>query len=216
MNKIIKNVLIFSAGLLVGSAGGYVYARKKYEVDTECADYEIGEDTHIEEGDIASEPYTIQIRDDISPIIQPTDLTKEDVEKINELKGSSPIDYANKFVKKDIPTKSVIDDMKEEIKKYSNPDIYVIEPEEYGENEEYGMESLILTADGCVVNEKLELIYDPAELLGDCLEEMGKYEDDAIHVRNDIRMCDYEVLRDIKTYDEINELYSDEELTGNE
>ena len=40
------------------------------------------------------------------------------------------------------------------------------------------------------------------EIVGDALEHIGEYEDDCVHVRSDAKRCDYEILEDLRTFDE--------------
>lgn len=81
---------------------------------------------------------------------------------------------------------------------------YVIAPKDFGENEEYTKISLLYTADGVVVDEDYQALEHPNSCIGlDSLEHFGEYEEDSVHVRNDRLKCDYEILIDPRTYDEI-------------
>lgn len=81
---------------------------------------------------------------------------------------------------------------------------YVISPEEFGELEEYEQISLTFFADGVLTDDDYEVIENPDEIVGEeSLTHFGEYEDDSVFVRNDKMKCDYEILLDNRTYDEV-------------
>lgn len=82
---------------------------------------------------------------------------------------------------------------------------YVIPPEEFGEND-YAVKSLVLYADGVLVNEYGAVITDVDNLVGkDSLNHFGEYEDDSVFVRNDGLKTDFEILLDNRNYKDISE-----------
>ena len=88
----------------------------------------------------------------------------------------------------------------EPIKEYIKP--YVISPEDFGE---YGNTTVSLTyySDFTLATEDGEIVSDPEGVIGDALERFGEYEDDAIHVRDENIECDYEILKDERTFSEV-------------
>lgn len=72
----------------------------------------------------------------------------------------------------------------------------VISPEEFGENEDYEQISVNLRADGTFVyDDSDEVVTNPDELFGEgYLDQMGKYEEDCLHIVNDERATYYEIL----------------------
>lgn len=78
---------------------------------------------------------------------------------------------------------------------------YVISPEEFGENG-YEIRSLTLYSDNTLVDNEDQTIAIPEHVLGDALEHMGEYEDDAVHVRDDMNKIDYEVIKVDQTFRE--------------
>ena len=74
----------------------------------------------------------------------------------------------------------------------------VISPEEFGENEEYEQISVSLRSDGVLVYDNSdEIVTDPESLFGEgFLEQIGKFEDDCLHLVNDERAAYYEILRE--------------------
>lgn len=78
---------------------------------------------------------------------------------------------------------------------------YVISPEEYDDNYDYEAIELTLYSDGVLVDDMNNPIEDVDDIVGlSNLDTFGRYEDDAVHVRNDERKCDYEILRDPRKY----------------
>lgn len=73
-----------------------------------------------------------------------------------------------------------------------------ITPEEFEENEdEYEQVTVYYFKDGVVADMSDTPIEDVDGLIGlDNLKRIGEWEDDVIHVRNDVLQRDYEVLRD--------------------
>lgn len=80
--------------------------------------------------------------------------------------------------------------------------IEIIEPDDYGDDEEYDQISLTLYADGILADEDDRVINDVEGLIGEgTLASIGKYEDDAIHVKNEGTKCYYEILVDERGYE---------------
>ncbi len=90
-------------------------------------------------------------------------------------------------------------------KKFGKDIPYVIAPEEFGENEDYEKISLTyFSKDGIVTDENDEVVKDAGEVLGDDFaDHFGEYEDDSIHIRNDKTGCDYEVLYDDRSSEDV-------------
>ena len=85
---------------------------------------------------------------------------------------------------------------------------YVISPEEFGEND-YEIKSLTLYSDGTLVDNEDHTVAVPEHVLGEkALDHIGEYEDDAVHVRDDMNQIDYEVIKVDKTF---KEAYYEEE-----
>lgn len=81
--------------------------------------------------------------------------------------------------------------------------IHIIEPEYFGENEAYDQVSMTLYADGILAYDDGDVIVEHEErLIGDALEHMGEFEDDAIHVVNQEKEIYYEILADERKYED--------------
>ena len=81
---------------------------------------------------------------------------------------------------------------------------YIISPDEFGENDDYETVSLTYYEDEVLADEMDELVEDVDDTVGtDSLTHFGEYEDDSVFVRNDRLKCDYEILKDNRTYFEV-------------
>lgn len=79
---------------------------------------------------------------------------------------------------------------------------YVISPDEFGELDGYTKISLTYFDDGILSDENGVIIDEPEEIVGDALNHFGEYEEDSVFVRSDPKRCDYEILRDLRSYAE--------------
>ena len=79
---------------------------------------------------------------------------------------------------------------------------YVISPDEFGEMDGYTKISLTYFDDGILSDENGVIIDEPEDIVGDALNHFGGYEEDSVFVRSDPKRCDYEILRDLRSYAE--------------
>ena len=80
---------------------------------------------------------------------------------------------------------------------------YVISPEEFGEMDGYTQISLTYFEDDDILSDENGVIIDdPEEIVGDALNHFGDYEKDSVFVRSDPKRCDYEILKDLRSYAE--------------
>lgn len=79
---------------------------------------------------------------------------------------------------------------------------YVIAPEEFAMLG-YKVESLVYYTDGVLADDSMKPVDDIDETVGEeSLARFGEYEDDAVHVRNELLRTDFEILRSEKSYSE--------------
>lgn len=85
---------------------------------------------------------------------------------------------------------------------------YLITPEEFADSH-YESKSLFYYVDKVLTDDDYNVILNPEELLGpDALENFGMYESDAIHIRDDSKGMDYEVLLDERHYKKVKASFS--------
>lgn len=90
---------------------------------------------------------------------------------------------------------------KEEIKMSEKP--YIISPEEFGNLDDYDQISLTYYSDGVLVDDEYDIVEDIDGIVGaDFSDHFGDYEDDSVFVRNDRLKCDYEILRDNRSWED--------------
>lgn len=83
---------------------------------------------------------------------------------------------------------------------------YVISPDEFGEYDDYEKISLTYFDDGYLTDDCNVLVDDVEGTVGSVsLAHIGEYEDDAVHVRNDVLKVDYEILQVLDKYEPVDE-----------
>lgn len=81
---------------------------------------------------------------------------------------------------------------------------YVITPDEFGEIDEYEKISLTYYADQILADDDNELVEDVDDVVGfESLGTFGRYEEDSVFVRNDRLQADYEILKDLRRYEDV-------------
>ena len=186
MNRKLSNVLLFTAGVAVGSLVTWRYFKSKYEV----VEDEIEEKTEETEGE-----------------------TEDEDPEVSESKMSYKKPPLKEYVKmvedNSYVPKTHMEEVKEEIAngEWDDKDVYepfIIRPEEYGELHAYETLSLNYYADGVLTDELDNPIEDVESLVpADFADHFGEYEDDVVHVRNDNLECDYEILRDLRKFTDV-------------
>ena len=186
MNRKLSNVLLFTAGVAVGSLMTWRYFKSKYEV----VEDEIEEKTEEAEGE--SEEEDPEVLESKMSYKKPP--LKEYVKMVED----------NGYV-----PKTHMEEVEEEIAngEWGDKDVYepfIIRPDEYGELHAYETLSLNYYADGVLTDELDNPIEDVESLVpADFADHFGEYEDNVVHVRNDNLECDYEILRDLRKFTDV-------------
>ena len=180
MNQKITNVIIFAAGLAIGSVVSWKILESKYKKIAQ------------EEIDSVKEVFSKKQKN-------PVEKTEETVQNIPRVDKETVIEY-EKIVNNTGYSKT-------EDKKGGNVMVdrpYVITPNEFGEFYDYDTESLTYYADGVVADDFNNVIDDIDNIIGeDSLNHFGEYEDDSVFVRNDALRTDYEILMDEREYSSV-------------
>lgn len=171
-----NRILFFALGAAIGSLATWKLVEEKYK--------------KIANEEIESVIRQFKIRED----------------KINEQNSknftpSTPYESCNPEEHKEY--KDLVDELGYINEEEDYPAPFIISPEEYGELEGYSIESLIYYTDGVVADDTDKILDDPEIVLGDALDHFGEFEDDAVHVRNIRRQCDYEVLKSEKQFSDL-------------
>ena len=81
---------------------------------------------------------------------------------------------------------------------------YTISPEDFGEEDGYDTETLTYYADGILADDQDNLIESVDKMVGiESLDKFGEYEDDVVYVRNEQYKCDYEILIDLRRWEDV-------------
>lgn len=180
----------FVLGAISGGAVTYFITKKKFEERAQAEIESVKEyftvpKVELKKDDIAKEP--IEEKKDV--IAEQATKKPSLTEYAKKLKDGGYINYSDRNVN---PEKD------EKIESSMKPE--VIDPNEYGDDETYDQVSLTLYSDGVLADED-DTILNINEVVGEGnLDRMGEYEDDALHVKNNVRKVYYEVLADERSY----------------
>ena len=189
----IKNVLLFTAGLVMGSVVTWKMTKDKYEqwANNEIRmmrEYYNQKEEYYEEEDLDEEPIEAEVRTERS--------TKPDLtEYTSRLNESGYTDYS------EISKKDEEEDNESDMEEKP----YVISPEEFGDFDDYETIELTYYKNGYVTDDQDILMSNDEveEAIGwNNITRMGEYEEDALHVRNEKRKTDYEILQVFDDYRE--------------
>lgn len=188
MNNSIKNVFIFATGAIIGSVVTWKLLKTKYE---QLAQEEI---------DSVKEVFSRGKRSEINPV---DDWADDEGDKPVLRKSVDISEYT-----KILQTNGYTDYSGSNKEGKEEPQIdrpYVISPEEFGELDNYRTIGLTYFADGILADDADdEIVEDVDNVVGfDSLNHFGKYEEEAVHVRNDAMKCDYEILKDRRKYSDV-------------
>lgn len=194
MGENIKNVLLFTAGLVIGSVVTWKMTKDKYEqwandeIRMMREYYNQKEEEYYEEEDLDEEPIEAEVRTERS--------TKPDLtEYTSRLNESGYTDYS------EISKKDEEEDNESDMEEKP----YVISPEEFGDFDDYETIELTYYKNGYVTDDQDILMSNDEveEAIGwNNITRMGEYEEDALHVRNEKRKTDYEILQVFDDYRE--------------
>ena len=204
--KLFKGLCIFGAGVI---AGAFVAARAVKEKYQQEAEEEIAEMREYYR-ELKKESTKVETAEDDTKE-ESKEESKEDFKPIEELAEAEEIikdrGYINYTHYNDTDIK---ENNKEE--QVDENEIYIIDPEEYGgENGEYDTASLTYFKDGVLTDEVDEIV--AYNIIGgeENLQPFKDHPDcNAVYVRDDNIMVDYEILRDPYQYDEYKMDFSDD------
>ena len=176
MNK----TLCFIFGAIAGTALGYYIARQRCEEEIESVKEAFREDSEREEASVDGN----QDREPMDSSVRPA--VKEAIDYMNTVRkaGYTAAPYpTDEYEVSDIP--------------------YEITPNEFGDIEYEEVELVMFVDDVLADGDTYERVEDVDNVVGeDNLQKFGHYEEDRVCVRNDRLKCDYEIIRDERTYEQ--------------
>lgn len=186
--------LSFSAGFFVSKS---IY-KKKYE---RHADEEIEAVKKVYEKHFATNEETPKTKEEIADIKKKFVSKSTLDEPLDGGDGSAPLkkspkkptytDYAAKY---GAPTDPNVKPVPPVQPAMAPKNIYILTPEEF-QASGYDVKTLYYYKDGVLADDDYNVIKTPTELVGpDALKSFGRYEDDAVYVRNEVVKTDFEIL----------------------
>lgn len=192
MSSTLNKVLIFAAGAAVGSVVTWKVIESKYaqmareEVE---AVRDLYRESHIdEESEDESEPDP-SVEDDIPARRRRSDNPmRREYNDLLKTEGYTNYAGTNSDVEND-----------EEVSDVEKP--YILSPAEFSSNEEYQTETLFYFDDGVLTDDDYNPIEDVGGIVGtESLTTFGQYEPDAVYVRNERHLTDYEIILDVRRF----------------
>lgn len=184
MAKGTKNVLIFLAGGLIGSLATYIFMKKQF--DAECEPIEEAETSEEEKPEEPEPEIKVSEEEKISKI--PKEVYKDVL---------NSYDKTNEFKKCD---RDYILEGKEDPELYHHSEPQLISEDEFGEEFEYDAVCVTLYSDGTVADDFGYIYDEPNKTFGTEFLDRLRTED-ICWVRNDYYQTDYEIAKDLRTYD---------------
>lgn len=175
MKRTIFNTLLFIAGAATGSVVTWKLIETKYariaQEEIDSVKEAFARDRDINNGDVADS-------------------------KAENTEGSDEPDPGEEDYEEYVDTVTSLGYIHEEGGAMMGDKPYVIHPTEFGENEDYGTETLTYFADSVLADDMDHRIEDVEAMVGvESLTHFGEYEEDSVHVRNDRLKMDFEILR---------------------
>lgn len=208
MNSTLKGVLIFVLGAAAGSLATWKLIEKKYK-DIAQEEIDSVKDTFSK---MKKNEYPDKLEDypdfeefddsDDSDDVEEEPKPEQKIDRNNKpdiveyAKILSETGYTNYAERQDKKEKKGVEPVE-----YERP--YVISPDEFGEKDGYENVTLTYYADGVLTDYFDNVISNIDEVVGfNSLDHFGEYEDDVVFVRNEKMETDYEILRDLRDFNE--------------
>lgn len=183
MNKA-AYIVSFLCGAVVGAVAMSIYKDRKTEPEAASPMDDDGEDIDTSDIEVITED--------------------EYIERVtNEIAGKDP-ELVNAL-------NNVLTKLGYQTGDHTNPDAedgpYIIAPDDFGDFSDYDAMSMTLFSDGVLVDDQMRPVDDIEHCVGlDYMKYFGVYpkEPDTVYIRNDELCCDYEIVRDLRTFKEID------------
>ena len=209
MNSTLKGVLIFVLGAAAGSLATWKLIEKKYK-DIAQEEIDSVKDTFSkmkknEYPDKLEDYPDFEEFDDSDDSYYSDDEEPKSEQKIDRNNKPDIVEYAKILSETGYTNYAERQDKKEKkgVEPVEDERPYVISPDEFGEKDGYENVTLTYYADGVLTDYFDNVISNIDEVVGlDSLDHFGEYEDDAVFVRNEKMETDYEILRDLRDFNE--------------
>lgn len=209
MSSTLKTLCVFAGGALVGAAATYFAVKTKFE---KIANSEIQEmrEFYIKREEIIEEEANKEIENIKNQVVEESqeeqsEPTEEELEEYRkQVEQYNHPEYTDALVRKRELQIKEQEEQTEMTEEFDKP-YFIIKPDQMGET---GYEPVTLTyyADGILCDELDNVIEEDEieERIGmEALVNIGLYEPDIIHVRNEYLEIDYEIQEDVRSYGDI-------------
>lgn len=180
-----KGLFIFAAGVVAGAVAGAYLVKDKVMADAREEINEVREYYKSKKENVKEE----------EPVVEEKENVEETVNEYEEIVQNSGYINYNKMSEQP------------KVEKASSVDMpYIIDPEEFGEEEGYDTMTLTYFADGVLIDDVDEVINEPDPVVGlDNLKIFDEFEAGSIYVRNDVWKTDFEILKDDWNWSDLQE-----------
>ena len=180
-----KGLFIFAAGVVAGAVAGAYLVKDKVMADAREEINEVREYYKSKKENVKEE----------EPVVEEKENVEETVNEYKEIVQNSGYVNYNKISEQP------------KVEKVSSVDMpYIIDPEEFGEEDGYDTMTLTYFADGVLIDDVDEVINEPDPVVGlDNLKIFDEFEAGSIYVRNDVWKTDFEILKDDWNWSDLQE-----------
>lgn len=198
MNKL-GIVIAFLAGTAIGGMAAWRVANERYAKISEEDILSVKEAFRNREQKLKDEIEELKSKLEVTECLEEEEKVPSTILSTNEHQDKGDI---NEYVRMVNRTKYAHTSVPQK-EDHSVEAPYVISPEEFGEMDGYTQISLTYFEDDDILSDENGVIIDdPEEIVGDALNHFGDYEEDSVFVRSDPKRCDYEILKDLRSYAE--------------
>lgn len=198
MNKL-ETVIAFLAGTAIGGMVAWRIVNERYAKISEEDILSVKEAFRNREQKLKDEIEELKSKLEVTECLEEEEKVPSTILSTNEHQDKGDI---NEYVRMVNRTKYAHTSVPQK-EDHSIEAPYVISPEEFGEMDGYTQISLTYFEDDDILSDENGVIIDdPEEIVGDALNHFGDYEEDSVFVRSDPKRCDYEILKDLRSYAE--------------
>lgn len=198
MNKL-GTVIAFLAGTAIGGMAAWRVANERYAKISEEDILSVKEAFRNREQKLKDEIEELKSKLEVTECLEEEEKVPSTILSTNEHQDKGDI---NEYVRMVNRTKYAHTSVPQK-EDHSVEAPYVISPKEFGEMDGYTQISLTYFEDDDILSDENGVIIDdPEEIVGDALNHFGDYEEDSVFVRSDPKRCDYEILKDLRSYAE--------------
>lgn len=198
MNKL-GTVIAFLAGTAIGGMAAWRVANERYAKISEEDILSVKEAFRNREQKLKDEIEELKSKLEVTECLEEEEKVPSTILSTNEHQDKGDI---NEYVRMVNRTKYAHTSVPQK-EDHSVEAPYVISPEEFGEMDGYTQISLTYFEDDDILSDENGVIIDdPEEIVGDALNHFGDYEEDSVFVRSDPKRCDYEILKNLRSYAE--------------